>query len=83
VIALVIAGVVVAVTDSFAGTAQTSNGVSDNSYPTSIARVTEQSLSSQTLVEATLGYAGSYTVVNQTRGIVTALPALGQVVTEG
>lgn len=83
VIALVIAGVVVAVTDPFAGTAQMSNGVSDNSYPTSIARVTEQSLSSQTLVDATLGYAGSFTVVNQARGIVTALPALGQVVTEG
>jgi len=83
VIALVIAGVVVAVTDPFAGTAQTSNGVSDNSYPTSIARVTEQKLSSQTVVDATLGYAGSYTVVNQVRGIVTALPALGQVVTEG
>ncbi|MGA3216989.1 MAG: HlyD family efflux transporter periplasmic adaptor subunit [Acidimicrobiales bacterium] len=83
VIALVIAGVVVAATDPFAGTAQINNGVSDNSYPTSIARVTEQSLSSQTVVDATLGYAGSFTVVNQARGIVTALPALGQVVNEG
>jgi hypothetical protein len=83
VITLLIAGVVVAVTDPFAGTAPTNNGVSDNSYPTSIARVTEQSLSSQTVVEATLGYAGSFSVVNQARGIITALPALGQVVTEG
>ena len=83
VIALVIAGVVVAVTDPFAGTAQPNNGVTDNSYPTSIARVTKQSLSSQTVVDATLGYAGSFSVVNQARGIITALPALGQVVTEG
>ena len=83
VIALLIAVVVVAVTDPFAGTAQMDNGVTDNSYPTSIARVTEQSLSSQTVVDATLGYAGSFTVVNQARGIITALPALGQVVSEG
>ena len=83
VIALLIAVVVVAVTDPFVGTAQMDNGVTDNSYPTSIARVTEQSLSSQTVVDATLGYAGSFTVVNQARGIITALPALGQVVSEG
>ena len=82
-IALLIAVVVVAVTDPFAGTAQVNEGVSDNSYPTSIARVTEQSLSSQTVLDATLGYAGSFTVVNQARGVLTALPALGQVVTEG
>ena len=83
VIVLLIAVVVVAVTDPFVGTAQMDNGVTDNSYPTSIARVTEQSLSSQTVVDATLGYAGSFTVVNQARGIITALPALGQVVSEG
>ncbi len=32
---------------------------------------------------ATLGYAGSYSVVNQAQGTVTAVPALGQVVSQG
>ena len=42
-----------------------------------------QDLSSQTQVSATLGYAGSYSVVNQAQGTVTSLPAVGQVVTQG
>jgi hypothetical protein len=47
-------------TDPFAGPrAATLNG----SDPTSLATVTRQSLSSQTQVNATMGYSGSYTVV--------------------
>jgi Putative peptidoglycan binding domain len=52
-------------------------------YPTSLATVTRQSLTSQTLVDATLGAAGSWTVVNQASGTITALPAIGQVVPQG
>jgi peptidoglycan hydrolase-like protein with peptidoglycan-binding domain len=66
-----------------AGAGSASTGITDNSDPTSIAKVTRQPLSAQVQVDATLGYAGSYAVVNQARGTVTALPALGQVVSEG
>src|SRR5215469_10444070 len=57
-------------------------GVADNGYPTSLVAVVRQSLSAQTSVNGTLGYAGSYTAVNQARGTVTGLPAAGRVVYE-
>jgi hypothetical protein len=59
------------------------SGVTDNAYPTSLASVTRESLSSQQLVSATLGYAGSYTVLNQAQGLYTQLPSAGQVVRRG
>jgi hypothetical protein len=62
VVLLVVAGVVIGVTDPFSASGNSGSGVSDNSYPTSVATVSEQSLSSQTQVDATLGYAGNYTV---------------------
>ena len=40
----------------------------DNADPTSLQTVNRQDLSSQTEVSATLGYAGSYSVVNQAQG---------------
>jgi hypothetical protein len=71
----------------------------DNADPTSLAMVANQDLTSQTEVSATLGYAGSYTVVNQagsgapsssagtssggTSGTFTLLPAVGQLVNQG
>ena len=55
----------------------------DNCHTTSLATVTRHALSSQTEVNATLGYAGSYTVMNQARGTITALPGRGQVVRQG
>jgi Putative peptidoglycan binding domain len=58
-------------------------GVADNGYPTSLVAVVRQSLSAQTSVSGTLGYAGSYTAVNQARGTVTGLPAAGRVVRQG
>ena len=60
-----------------------STGVVDNTDPTSLATVTRQDLSSQTEVSATLGYAGSYSVINQAQGTLTAMPAMGQVVSQG
>lgn len=65
------------------GTGPGSAGVTGNPDPTSTATVTRQPLSAQVPVDATLGYAGNYAVVNQARGTITALPAPGQVVSEG
>jgi hypothetical protein len=45
--------------------------------------VVQEDLSSQTPVDATLGYAGSYTVRGQSRGILTSLPTAGQVISQG
>jgi hypothetical protein len=59
---LVAAGVVVAVTNPFGGGARSSGGVSGNGAATSLANVVRRSLSSQTQVSGTLGYAGSSTV---------------------
>lgn len=80
------------VTDPFADQKAAAPATSDR---TSLATVTRQSLSSQTQVNATLGYSGSYTVVvpsagagaqggsGQAAGTFTALPAAGHVVTQG
>ncbi|MHB8241535.1 MAG: peptidoglycan-binding protein [Solirubrobacteraceae bacterium] len=62
-VALVLAAGVTAliVTDPFAGSTKP-GGVTDNAAPTSLATVTRRTLSSQTQVNATLGYAGASSV---------------------
>jgi hypothetical protein len=77
------AAAAVAVIDPFAGRGSSRAGVADNTYPTSLATVARRSLTSQTAVDATLGYAGSYSAVNQARGTITWLPATGQVIAQG
>jgi hypothetical protein len=47
------------------------------------AAVTRQDLASQTPVDATLGYAGSYTVTGKGGGTLTWLPSAGQVIGQG
>jgi multidrug efflux pump subunit AcrA (membrane-fusion protein) len=79
---LVAVAVVLAVTGPFGGSGSPS-GMADNAYPTSLATVVEEPISSQTQESATLGYAGSYTVVNQAQGTYTSLPSVGQVVQQG
>jgi hypothetical protein len=67
VIAVVAAGVVAAgVTGAFGRSG--SPGTGSSSYHTSTATVTLRPLTSQTPVDATLGDAGSYSVVNQAQG---------------
>jgi hypothetical protein len=68
---------------AFRADSQPPGGVADNAYPTALATVTLGSLSSQRQVSATLGYAGSYSVLNQATGVYTQLPAAGQVVRRG
>ena len=82
---VVVAGAAVGiwVTGGFARSGHPAAGAASSADPTSTATVTRRSLTSQTLVNATLGDAGSYTVVNQAQGTITALPAVGQVVRQG
>lgn len=75
--------IVVATVQPFSSRSPATASVTQNADPTSTATVARQDLSSQTQVSATLGYAGSYSVVNQAQGMVTALPAVGQVVSQG
>ena len=86
VVVVAAAAVAVAVTDPFraAGTA----GAGGTGYHTGTATVMRRSLTQQTQVDATLGDAGSYSVVNPGAGggggaTITSLPAVGRVVRQG
>jgi hypothetical protein len=81
-IALVVV-VGVFIVDPIGGPSRSSGGVADNADATKLATVVRHELSSQTSVNATLGSAGSYSVVNQAQGTVTSLPAIGQVANQG
>jgi hypothetical protein len=76
------AAVAVVAVDPFAKTVP-AKGAVDSAGSTSTVAVSRQDLSSQTQEPATLGYADSYSVVDQAQGTVTSLPAVGQVVTRG
>jgi hypothetical protein len=77
------AGVGLAVSDPFSAAGTSQPGVSGSADPTSLYTVQRGTISSQISVTATLGYSGSYTVVNQAAGTVTAVPPVGQVVSQG
>jgi hypothetical protein len=72
---VLVAGVAVAIAEPFSSKAPPPAGVVDNPVPTSLATVTRQDLTSQTQLAATLGYAGSYTVVNQATGTAASTSA--------
>ncbi len=59
---LVVAVVALIVTDPFAGSTKPGSGVGNNATATSLATVTSQSLSSQTQVSGTLGFAGTSSI---------------------
>jgi hypothetical protein len=83
-VVVVVTAVVVGVMDPFAGGHSATPRVPGNTAdPISLQTVARQDLSSQTEVSAILGYADSYSVVNQAQGTVTSLPAVGQVITQG
>lgn len=83
VVVLAGSGVGLAVSGPFSAAGTSQSGVSGSADPTSVYPVRRGTISSQITVTATLGYAGSYTVVNQAAGTVTAVPAVGQVVSQG
>jgi multidrug efflux pump subunit AcrA (membrane-fusion protein) len=61
-LALAVAVVVVIATDLFGGPGKPTGGVADNASATSLTTVKRQSLSQQTQVSGTLGYAGSSSI---------------------
>jgi peptidoglycan hydrolase-like protein with peptidoglycan-binding domain len=82
VVLVLAAGTVLAIAGPFAGGGAAGGGI-DNGSPTSLASVTRRSLASRINVNGTLGYAGSYDVVNQTTGTLSALPAVGDLIEPG
>jgi len=83
VVVAVAAAVVAGVTGAFGSTGSPGAGTASSAYHTSTAIVTRRSLTSQTQMAATLGDAGTYSVVNQAQGTITELPDVGQVVRQG
>jgi Putative peptidoglycan binding domain len=81
-ILVVAAGATVAVVKPFGNTKANSGGTT-NAASTSLATVTKRSLSSRTQLNGTLGYVGTYSVINQTGGTFTSLPAVGKVISPG
>ncbi|MGB9112102.1 MAG: peptidoglycan-binding protein [Acidimicrobiales bacterium] len=80
VVALVVAGVTLGVTDPFKSTPNASGSLKDNTYPTSVTTVKERSLTSQQTVTGTLGYSGSYTVSLPTGTMSSAVTQAEQTV---
>jgi hypothetical protein len=78
---LVVAAAVVAVADPFGG--PSGRAVADSPAPTGLATVTRQTLHSVDQVDGTLGYSGSYTLLNQATGTYTRLPSAGDVMRQG
>jgi hypothetical protein len=78
---VVVAVVVVAIADPFGSGGAGGSEVNDGG--TSLQAITRGALSSQTETSATLGFAGSYSVLNGASGTLTWLPAAGRIIPEG
>ncbi len=83
VLVLAAAGAVVALTGALPGRPTASGGSSGSGSATSLATVERRSLSKQMQVTGALAYAGSYMVLGQQHGTITALPTVGQVIEQG
>ncbi len=83
VIGIVAAIVAVVVANPFASTSSGPTGFADNAAPTSLATVKQNTIHSQDPVQGTLGYAGSYSILNETSGAYTRLPSAGAVIKPG
>jgi hypothetical protein len=82
VVVLVVGGVIGGI-KLFAKPTPAAASSTDNAATTSTAAVAQRALSAQTNVNATLGYAGSYNVINQAVGSFSQLPAVGDVIEPG
>ena len=82
IVVLVAAGTAIAIVRPFRHRGGEANAA-ENTTATSLATVTRRDLTSQTQVDGTLGYGGSYHVVNQAAGSFTWLPGSGAVIQPG
>jgi peptidoglycan hydrolase-like protein with peptidoglycan-binding domain len=83
VIVVIVIAVLLIVFDPFHKSAKPSAGVADNSTPTSVTTVKRQSLSSQTLLDGTLGYAGSSKILVPSGNAPSAVQQSEQQVASG
>jgi len=83
VVVLVVAGVTGAALAGVFRTAGSPEAGTGSGYGTSVAVVTRRTLVSQTSLNATLQYAGSYTVKGKGEGTLTWLPPAGRVIGQG
>jgi HlyD family secretion protein len=83
VLVLVAAGVVAAVVAGVFSGSDSPTAGAGGGYGTATATVRRQTLTSQTTMNATLEYAGSYTVTGKGAGTLTWLPAEGKVIGQG
>jgi hypothetical protein len=83
VICIVAAIVAVVVVNPFARPGSSGPGFVDNAAPTSLATVQQNTIRSQDPVQGTLGYAGSYSILNETSGAYTRLPSAGALIKPG
>lgn len=86
-LALIAALILALIAGVFGGGGNQNPGVSDNSYSTSTATVTEGALSSQVSASGTLEYTvpggSDYSVVNQASGTFSQLPSAGEKFSRG
>ncbi|HUB75249.1 MAG TPA: peptidoglycan-binding protein [Solirubrobacteraceae bacterium] len=82
-IVVIVIVVLLIVVDPFHGSSKPSAGVADNATPTSITTVKRQTLSSQTQVDGTLGYAGSSKILVPSGNAPSALQQSEQQVASG
>ena len=83
VIVVIVIAVLLIVFEPFHKSAKPSAGVADNSMPTSVTTVKRQSLSSQTQVDGTLGYAGSSKILVASGNAPSAVQQSEQQVASG
>ncbi|MFD9728533.1 peptidoglycan-binding protein [Streptomyces sp. NPDC059072] len=85
VVALVAAGGAagIAATDTFDARTKDDTAIASAASATSLAKVTQGTLSARTQQNGTLGYVGDHPVINNASGTVTKLPAVGEAVEQG
>jgi hypothetical protein len=87
VVVLAGAGAAIAERDRILSTGTSPSGdnssTGDNNSTTTLATVQQQKLTAQQQINGTLGYPGSYQVLGHAPGTITALPAVGQVISLG
>jgi len=76
-------GVSIGLVAAAAGSGHTGGPAAGNAGAAATAAVTYRTLTSQQQVNGTLGYSGSYSIVNRAAGTLTALPSPGRVVRQG